>query len=197
MASCVTKPVPLLSIPIMSGRMLLTRLAVVAMTLTRPEPAAAPPRRPLPASKVSVPRLVVLEAATLTAVIDVPAEPAVRANLLAPSRFVIVFTASTTVEPPPRKSRIPPRMLIARSAVVACTLVVPPRRLARTLVLLSSLSVPPSARMVVTKPTRAVVLSSVTIPPLICRVPRMLAELSPARFQLPAPILVTFKVPTV
>ena len=164
---------------------------MVAMTLTRPEPTAAPPRRPAPASKVSVPRLVVLEAATLTAVIEVPAVPDVRANLLAPSRFVMVLTASTTDELPPRKSRIPPRMLMARSAAVDWMLVIPPRRLPRTLVLLSRVRVPPSARMVVTNPTRAVVPLRVTEPLLTCRVPRMLAELSRVRFQSPVPILVT------
>ena len=183
--------------PIMSGRIPPTRLAAAAMTFTRPAPAAAPPSRPEPASSVREPRLPVLEATKLAAVMVEPAEPEVSVNLLAPSSIVTVFRVSTTAEAPPRKSSTPPRMLTARSAVVAMTLVVPPRRLPRALLLLSRTNVAPSARIVVTKPTLADGPSSVIVPLLSWRVPRMFALLSRLRFQSPAPTLVTLRRPEV
>ena len=159
MASWVTKPVPELSIPIMSGRMFAIRPGVVAITFTRPEPAAPPPRRPLPVSRVKVPRLVVEAATKVPKVIVLPAVPAVKFQRLAPSKLVTavapVPSASVTALLPPMKLRIPPRFDRARSEVAVWMLVVPPRRLARTLVLLSRVRAPPSARMVVTNPTRA------------------------------------------
>ena len=116
---------------------------------------------------------------------------------MAPSRLVRELSVSETALPPPRKFSTPPRLEKARSAAVATTLVVPPKRLLRTLTLLSSVSTAPSERLVVTKPTLAVALLSVTVPPLSWSVPRMFAELSSPRFQLPVPILVTLSTPEV
>ena len=102
-ASLVTKPDPVESIPMMSGRMLFERPGVVAMTLTRPEPAAAPPSRPEPASRYNPPRFPVLDAVRVAIFSVVAAVPAVRLKALMPSRFVTVLKASFTAEAPPMK----------------------------------------------------------------------------------------------
>ena len=84
-----------------------------------------------------------------------------------------------------------------RSAVGDWMLVVPPRRLFSALVLLSRVIAPPSARISVRKPTFAEAPESTTEPKLTCRVPRMLALLSPVSVQEPVPILVMFSCPVV
>ena len=101
--SLVTRPEPVESIPMMSGRMLFERPGVVAMTLTRPEPAAAPPSRPEPASRYNPPRFPVLDAVRVAIFSVLAAVPAVRLKALMPSRFVTVLKASFTAEAPPMK----------------------------------------------------------------------------------------------
>jgi hypothetical protein len=81
--------------------MLPTRFALaveLTMTLTRPAPAAPPPRA-LWASIVSEPRFVVLDAATETAVMVTPLVLEYRSHLLAPSSIVTVLSASDTFVP--------------------------------------------------------------------------------------------------
>ena len=80
---------------------------------------------------------------------------------------------------------------------MAMMLVVPPRRFATTLVELSRTREPPSARMVVTNPTRALAPASTIEPPLICRASRIEPALLAVSVQAPEPILVMLSLPEV
>ena len=196
MASLVTRPEPVESMPMTSGRMLFERPGVVARTLTRPEPAV-PPRKPAPASRYNAPRFVVLDAVRVAMLSVLAAVPAVRLQMDMPSRFVTVLKASVTAVEPPRKPSWPPRIDRRRSAVVVMMLVVPPSRFETTFVELSRVSAPPSVNTVVTKPSLAEAPDRTTEPPWSCRVSRIMPELSPVSVQAPAPILVMLSLPEV